>query len=411
MTLSFATSLPLRHNTADITGTRQKRRGAQKMIRNAATQQPPALITTQTDDTEFVRHAYRLTSDLAKPDARIYWTDLVLSAVVGYAAFALWYVQGMTYGGLAAAFVSVLALYRCILFIHELTHLRKRAPRGFWTAWHVLVGVPLLLPSFLYEGIHTLHHAKANYGTEQDPEYLQFSTGRRRDIALMVPIAAAEPLLLILRFLFVTPVAALVPSTRGFVLERMSAMIMNPRFKRKEPPPFRTGWLVTEAVTTIYAWTIFVLLLVGIIPLKLVLMAIAIWSAMSLINMVRTLAAHHYENDGEPIDEISQLLDTVNVPPPAMLPMLWAPVGLRYHGLHHLLPNLPYHNLGAAHRRLLAQLPADSPYHATINRRITEVLARMFRNQAIARRERRRIPEGIVPATTPAEAKIAATSP
>lgn len=364
------------------------------MIRNAAPQTAPGQIAAPIDEDEFVRHAYRLTSDLSKPQAFIYWIDLLLSAAVGYGALAFWYVQGLTFAGLAAALVSVLALYRCLLFIHELTHLRKRTPRGFWTAWHVLVGVPLLLPSFLYEGIHTLHHAKANYGTEDDPEYLQLSTGRRRDIALMVPIAAAEPLLLVLRFLFVTPVAALIPSTRGFVLERMSAMVMNPRFKRKEPPPFRTGWLVTETVTTIYAWAVLILVLAGIIPWQLVLMALAVWSAMSVVNMIRTLAAHHYENDGEPIDVVSQLLDTVNVPPPAMLPMLWAPVGLRYHGLHHLLPNLPYHSLGEAHRRLLAQLPADSPYRATVNRRITEVLVRMFRNQAIARRERRRIAIG-----------------
>jgi fatty acid desaturase len=44
---------------------------------------------------------------------------------------------------------------------------------------------------------------------------------------------------------------------------------------------------------------------------------------------------------------------------------LWAPVGLRYHALHHLFPSLPYHNLGKAHRRLMRELPADSPYRQT----------------------------------------------
>jgi fatty acid desaturase len=43
------------------------------------------------------------------------------------------------------------------------------------------------------------------------------------------------------------------------------------------------------------------------------------------------------------------------------------PVGLRYHALHHLFPFLPYHNLGKAHARLVAQLPAACPYHA-VNR-------------------------------------------
>ena len=368
----------------------------------ATLKQAPAPAAAPCADTELVRLAYRLTSDLAKPNAAIYWIDLLLSASFGYGGLAVWYVYGMTSIGLAGALVAVLALYRCILFIHELTHLRKRTPRFFWTAWHVLVGIPLLLPSFLYEGIHNLHHSKAHYGTEADPEYLQLARGRRRDIALMVPIAAAEPLLLVLRFLFVTPIAALIPATRGFVLARMSAMVMNPRFQRADPPPFRTAWLVLEAVITLYAWTIFILVLAGVVPLTLVLMALAVWSAMSVINMVRTLAAHHYENAGEPIDVVTQLLDTVNVPPPAMLPMLWAPVGLRYHALHHLLPNLPYHSLGAAHRRLLASLPADSPYRATNNRRVIDVLVRLFRTQADHREAEK--------ASRPGEAKILATS-
>jgi fatty acid desaturase len=37
-------------------------------------------------------------------------------------------------------------------------------------------------------------------------------------------------------------------------------------------------------------------------------------------------------------------------------------VGLRYHALHHLLPSVPYHNLGIAHRRLAAVLDPASPY-------------------------------------------------
>ena len=61
------------------------------------------------------------------------------------------------------------------------------------------------------------------------------------------------------------------------------------------------------------------------------------------LNQVRTLVAHLWENDGEPMSVTAQYLDSVNVPPPATLPALWAPVGLRYHALHHLLPGVPYH--------------------------------------------------------------------
>ena len=47
---------------------------------------------------------------------------------------------------------------------------------------------------------------------------------------------------------------------------------------------------------------------------------------------------------------------------------LVAPVGLRYHALHHWIPSLPYHNLGRAHRVLVATLRSDAPYHATVER-------------------------------------------
>jgi fatty acid desaturase len=58
----------------------------------------------------------------------------------------------------------------------------------------------------------------------------------------------------------------------------------------------------------------------------------------------------------------AQFLDSVNVPPPGPLAELWAPVGLRYHALHHLLPSLPYHSLPEAHRRLAVQLGQGSTY-------------------------------------------------
>ena len=57
------------------------------------------------------------------------------------------------------------------------------------------------------------------------------------------------------------------------------------------------------------------------------------------------------------------LFRSVNVPPPALLPVLWAPIGLRYHALHHLLPGVPYHALAEAHRRLSRVLEPASPYY------------------------------------------------
>jgi fatty acid desaturase len=61
-------------------------------------------------------------------------------------------------------------------------------------------------------------------------------------------------------------------------------------------------------------------------------------------------------------------------------------VGLRYHALHHLFPSLPYHSLGIAHRRLMAQLPADSPYRGTIRGSFLEAAREMWRSASTSSR-------------------------
>jgi fatty acid desaturase len=60
---------------------------------------------------------------------------------------------------------------------------------------------------------------------------------------------------------------------------------------------------------------------------------------------------------------------------------LVAPVGLRYHALHHYLPSLPYHSLGMVHRQLLAELPVDSAYRRTPHEGLIPTLQRLWFKQ------------------------------
>ena len=74
---------------------------------------------------------------------------------------------------------------------------------------------------------------------------------------------------------------------------------------------------------------------------------------VSFFNTLRVLGAHEYESDGQPRDRFEQLQDSIDTPGGPWTE-LWAPVGLRYHALHHYFPGIPYHNLGKAlspHRR------------------------------------------------------------
>jgi fatty acid desaturase len=104
------------------------------------------------------------------------------------------------------------------------------------------------------------------------------------------------------------------------------------------------------------------------------------------VNQVRTLVAHGYENEGEPMDTEAQLLDSINLRGWPVLTTLIAPVGLRFHALHHYLPFIPYHSLGLVHRRLLAELPQNAPYRATLKGGVG-TLRRLWRNAAAPSRE------------------------
>ena len=76
----------------------------------------------------------------------------------------------------------------------------------------------------------------------------------------------------------------------------------------------------------------------------------------------------------------AQVEESINHTGQTWLTVLLFPVGLRYHALHHLFPALPYHRLGTAHRRLMQNLPADSPYRAVNRSSFAEVVGVLWRS-------------------------------
>jgi fatty acid desaturase len=336
-----------------------------------------------TEDQELIRVAAQLTRDLNSPKPAIYWIDFVTSAVVGYAALTLVIVAGSSLVRIAAGIVSIFALYRAVSFIHELTHLKPSAVPGFRLVWNIVIGVPLLLPSFMYEGIHNLHHARSRYGTDRDPEYLPLASMRPAALAIFIASSALAPIALLIRYGILSSLSVVVPSLRKAVEERFSALAIDPAFRRKVPVgSVRRDWLIWEALASIWAIALLAMITAGVMPAATFDRALVIVGGVALLNQMRTLVAHLWENKGDVVGITAQYLDSVNVPPPGLLPVLWAPVGLRYHALHHLLPGLPYHALGAAHRRLVAALPAESTYHKANYGGLFIVLVDLFRRSS-----------------------------
>ena len=336
------------------------------------------------DDKDMLRAAVELTRDIAEARRDVFWPDMLLSAAVGYAALAGAILIDNTPLAVLSAIVAVLALYRALLFIHELTHIHRDALPGFRFVWNLIVGIPMLTPSYMYEGVHTLHHARTRYGTAEDPEYLPLALMKPWSLPVFLLTALLLPPALMVRSAVLVPLGAIFPPLRKLVWERLSSLAINPAFRRRPPEgDMRRMVFWQELGTMVWSW-----LLIGsvfVVGWRPLLIALSVLAAAAVLNQIRTLVAHLWVNDGDAMTVTAQFLDSVNVPPPGLLAELWAPVGLRYHALHHLLPSVPYHALAEAHRRLSAQLGTAGAYHKASYPGLTPLLARLARSTMTVR--------------------------
>lgn len=335
--------------------------------------------------TAVVRRADRITATLPmaelaqmvralqRPNSYVFWTDLVLSAGIFWTAFGIALAGPLSFA-MPAAIVAPLAGYRCGVFVHELVHLGRRAPRGLRTAWHVLFGVPLLMPAFLYED-HRVHHIVSSFGTEFDNEYVP----RRgwAGLGLVVATSIWLPVGLFLRFLVLVPLAAVSPPVRDWV-DRHASSLGPIGLTRREPPSAaeRQSQRWWSAACVALVWIETAAIVTGFVSAEILIRVVLIvWTAL-MVNALRLMVSHRYLMAGikSPGRE-AQFLDSVNFVRSRWLTWWWAPLGLHLHALHHLFPSIPYHNMAEAHRRISAALPAYSFYHAVEGRGLLHELA------------------------------------
>jgi fatty acid desaturase len=342
-------------------------------------------MSDSVDRTNFPLYEARaLVRDLMIPNPLIYWVDFIFHILLGWIAlFAVLQTPWLSIWQILSYFVAVFAFYRAAIFIHELAHFKRGTFKLFRLVWNVTCGIPFMIPSFTYDGVHYDHHKPGIYGTREDGEYLPFATQRPSAMVGYVLLSLILPLLLVVRFLLLTPLSYLIPALRKIVWERASSLTINPAYIRRQDAIRNDhNWRLQELAAFLSAFIIVTSVILEILPYQLLLLWYAIAATIFTLNSLRTLVAHAYRNPGDrSLTLIEQYLDSVNIPG-NFLTTLWAPVGLRFHATHHLFMSLPYHNLGKAQRRLMQELGNNQLIPLTHRKGLWDALKRIWREAA-----------------------------
>ncbi len=332
-----------------------------------------------------------LDDSLFQPSLTIYWLDFGCSIVVAWALF--WFGLSRYSRGWFVTSLSIVAaslfFYRALFFIHEISHLKKDRVQAFRWAWNSLCGCAFFLPDFTYL-IHSAHHSIHTFSTSEDPEYLPLTYQEPLEVIAPFLIFPLAPIVLMVRFLVLGPVSWFVAGRfRQWLLGYVSSLKMNPGFEWKNIRKQDRRLVVLQETGCIVWWTAFIAVGLSVAGPRLILHWYLVFYTVLTVNHIRAMVAHRYNsNSGEEVGYEDQLLDSITITGFSPVASILAPVGLRYHSLHHLFPTLPYHSLGAAHERLMEVLPPVHTYRKTLVSGVGAAFGAFF----LRRREKARFP-------------------
>lgn len=309
-----------------------------------------------------------LVQDLFRVNPFLYWIDLTLTMSVAWGS--AWVAFRTPTIGLKVFWlvISSFAAFRGLIFMHEIVHVPQKNLVGFRWVWNAVCGMAFFMPDYFYIP-HYSHHRIDTFSTKDDPEYVAVASQRPRELffgpVLSIPFL---PVLFVVRGLLLGPISLLVRGRlREWVLRHASTMKMNAQYEWKNISAEDRRRSVWQDLGVAVWWGVFLFFAFHIKGWSILLHWYAIIFGMLWINHIRSLARHRYTNvSGNRVSYEEQLLDSITIPEFSPLAIIFMPLGLRYHSLHHMFPTMPYHSHKEAHRRLAATLPQQHLYFKTL---------------------------------------------
>jgi fatty acid desaturase len=324
----------------------------------------------------------QILKDYHEPNKLIFWRDILSFSLIGWVL--------ITYSSfnfiLPLYLVGVFMLYKGGMLIHEISHLAKKI-KGIRTAYDLLLGYPISYPSYIYD-THLYHHGKKTYGTLRDPEYLYIENFS--GLTLIRPLFAAFllPIFQWIRFGIVPFITPFMPRKfKVHLFQKYSTLVFSMAYVRpirNEEQSLMT-MMREDLLCASYKVGLIALLYFEILPMRFLFIYYIAFVIASLLNMYRALFNHIYANkSGESLSWEDHLMDTATIKAGPITNLFFIN-GLNYHALHHLFPELPYHNLKAAHFKLVDELEEDHIYKKCIFNSVYDLVKFCMCKERLAR--------------------------